>query len=113
MENIKFVWNGIKVDGKLTGANYLIGPYMDSKIETGTVTLVAKDSVSLPNIGLEIENHSNEEPNYLDYHDNDKMRIEKGHPFYKDAYKAYLKMEEHYQKLKDKEELKCIIIGTL
>jgi hypothetical protein len=98
MKNIKFVWNGIKVDGKLTRANYLIGPYMDSKIETGTVTLVAKDSASLPDIGLEIENHSNEEPNYLDY---------------KDAYKAYLKMEEHYQKLKDKEELKCIIIGTL
>lgn len=75
MENIKFVWNGIKVDGKLTRANYLIGPYMDSKIETETITLVAKYYESLPDIGLEIENHTDEEPNYLDYHDKDKIRI--------------------------------------
>lgn len=113
MVNIKFVWNGIKVDGKLTRANYLIGPYMDKGIETGTITVVAKDYANLPDIGIEIENHTDEEPNYLDYHDDDKIRIKKGHPFYKDAYKAYLKMEEHYKKMRDKEELKCIISGTL
>ena len=100
MANIKFMWNGIKVDGKLTKVSYSAGPYIkQSGIEDGTVTIYGKDYISLPNIGLEIKNDTDIQE---DYFRNDKIRIAKDNPMYKEAYNAYLKMEAHFQKLKDR-----------
>ena len=84
---IQWMWNGIKVDGKLYRAHYskcvLIGDTEES------ITVYAKD-YDLPNIGLKIENHTDI---ITDYFDEDKYRIDKNCKFWPEVYQAFQKQQ--------------------
>ena len=94
---VKFMWNGIKVDGTLYRAHYSIGPYTsNSGLPDGTITVYAKDYRSFPQIeGLQIENDSDI---MTDYFETDRLRIYPGNKYYNDAKAAYEKMNAHNEK---------------
>ena len=94
---VKFMWNGIKVDGTLYKAHYYCGVYTsNSGIPEGTITVYAKDYRALPQIdGLQIENDSDI---MTDYFENDRLRITPDNKYYNEAKAAYDKMNEHIEK---------------
>lgn len=100
---IKWMWNGIKVDGKLHGFSYSKGVLIGDMEET--ITLYAKEySNHLPKIdGLNIENDSD---SMTDYFTTDSIHIRKDSKFWNEAFSAYLKSEQHYEKQMDKRILK-------
>lgn len=95
--NVKFLWNGIKVDGELYRAHYSKGNYYESSgIPKDTITVYAKDYSALPQLeGVQIENDSDA---MTDYFETDRMRIYPDSKYYNDALIAYNKMVEHNEK---------------
>jgi hypothetical protein len=72
MANVKFMWNGIKVDGKLYRAFYSGGMIVNAP--EGTISIYGRDYESFPKIeGLNIENDSDHQS---DYCCNDKIRVD-------------------------------------
>ncbi len=94
---VKFMWNGIKVDGELYRAHYSIGNYTESSgIPKETITVYAKDYKSFPRIeGLQIENESDI---MTDYFETDRIRIAPDNKFYNDALEALKKHQAHNEK---------------
>jgi hypothetical protein len=71
MANVKFMWNGIKVDGKLYRAWYSEGELIGKP--KGTLSIYGRDYVSFPKIeGLNIENDTDWNS---DYFCDDKIRV--------------------------------------
>ena len=103
---VKFLWNGIKVDGVLYRAYYYKEDYTTSSgIPKDTITLYAKDYSSIPQIeGLQIENDSD---SMTDYFETDQIRIYPNNKYYNDALSAYQKKVEHDKKRFAKKYGKC------
>jgi hypothetical protein len=90
----KFMWNGIKVDGKLYTAWYSKGSLINHPGET--ITIYAKEYKRFPQIeGLNVENGTDI---MTDYFEKDRIRVSSDNKFYPAVYAAYLKGEEHNQK---------------
>lgn len=94
---VKFMWNGIKVDGELYRAHYSMGHYtIKSGLPQDTITVYAKDYTSFPKIeGLTIINESD---SMTDYFEKDRIRILPDNKYYAEAKRAYEKMNEHNHK---------------
>ena len=94
---IKFMWNGIKIDGELYKGWYSKGHYTkESGIPLGTITIYGKNYISFPRIeGLEIINESDSQ---TDYFENDRIRVMPDNKYYNDVLNAYNKQEEHNRK---------------
>ena len=94
---VKFMWNGIKVDGVLYRAHYSAGPYtIQSGLPQDTITVYGKDYADLPQIdGLAIINESDI---MTDYFENDRIRILPDNKWYSEAKAAYEKQNEHNKK---------------
>lgn len=107
---IKFVWNGIKVDGVLYKGSYMHGPWTAaSGLPDGTIKLCASGYKGFPRIaGLSVENDSDI---MTDYFDTDKITFRPDHPMYKDVLEAHDKQEAHrarqYEKRQQKREGRC------
>lgn len=91
---IKFMWNGIKVDGQLYKCWYsgskLVG------YPEGTITIYGKHYQDLPRIdGLTIENESDL---MTDYFVNDRVRVTPDNKWYEEVRKACDKLNEHNDK---------------
>lgn len=95
--NVKFMWNGIKVDGELYRAHYSMGNYWESSgIPQGTITIYAKNYGSFPAIeGLTIENDSDL---MTDYFETDRIRVYPDNRWYNEVKSACEKMNEHIEK---------------
>lgn len=90
----KFMWNGIKVEGKLYRAHYNKGCY--TNLPKGTITIYMRDYVRTPKIeGLQVENDTDI---MTDYFDKDSIRVTPDNVFYKEVEQAFLKHQEHYNK---------------
>jgi hypothetical protein len=90
--NIKFVWNGIKIDKKLHRFFYSGGKLIH--YPEGTVTMYAKDYNPLPKIeGITVHNDSDM---MTDYFEHDRIRITPDNKFYNDAKNALNLYEEHH-----------------
>lgn len=92
----KFMWNGIKVDGRLYRAWYsdskLIGDYPD-----GTITIYGKDYKSFPQIlGLTAQNDTDI---MTDYFEKDRIRVTPDNHHYPAICEAMKKAKEHNKKL--------------
>jgi len=89
---LKFLWNGIKPDGKLYRASYSPGELINQPAET--ITIYAKDYERFPAIeGLTVENDSDL---MTDYHAKDLIRVTPDNIHYP-AVKAALDAENrHY-----------------
>jgi len=94
MGEIKFVWNGIRVDGKLYRAWYSESALKNH--EAGTITIYARDYKSLPSIaGLTIQNETDM---MTDYFEKDKVRVVPSHPMHTAIHAAMKQMDEHNTK---------------
>lgn len=104
---VKFMWNGIKVDGELYKAHYSMGNYTtDSGIPEGTITIYGKHYTSLPSIaGLTIENDSDA---MTDYFENDRVRVTPDNKYYGEVKAAYEKMTAHIEKRFEKKYGKAV-----
>lgn len=95
--NVKFMWNGIKIDGQLYKGKYSMGPYSEaSTLPEGTVTIYM-DTSRTPRIeNLEIKNESDI---MTDYFENDTVRIRPGTIHYDAAIKAANAYNIHMEKV--------------
>lgn len=94
--NLKFMYNGIKLDGKLYKGSYSKGSYHpSSNIPAGSITIYARDYKSFPKVeGLNIENNTD---TMTDYFDNDKIRVTPDNKYYKEVNAAFEKQEAKRQ----------------
>lgn len=91
---VKFMWNGIKVDGKLHKCWYSISSL--TNLPEGTITIYGKNYTDLPALeGLTVENDSD---GMTDYFENDRIRVIPGSKYYAEVKAAYAKMVEHNEK---------------
>ena len=90
-QSIKFMWNGIKVNGTLYRCWY-----SDSKLTNhpeATITIYAKDYKSLPVIdGLQAQNDTDI---MTDYFEKDRIRVTPDNQYYASITQAMDKMKEH------------------
>jgi len=94
--NIKFMWNGIKVDGQLYRAWYSGSKLIN--YPEGTITIYAKNYKHFPAIsGLTIQNDSDIRS---DYCENDRIRITPENSHYPAVLEALRKLKEHNAKRK-------------
>jgi hypothetical protein len=98
---LKFLYNGIKLDGTLYKGTYSKGTYTEqSKIPQGTITIYAKDYKRFPLIeGLEIKNNSD---SMVDYFEEDKIRVIPTNKYYQEVFQAWEKQEEKIRIRKEK-----------
>lgn len=94
---IQWMWNGIKVDGKLHRAHYSKGVLINDTEES--ITVYSRNYGRLPQIGIEVINDSD---SMTDYFESDRMRIKKDSEFWALALEAFEKQEFHYKKQMDK-----------
>lgn len=110
---VKFVWNGIKIDGEFFKGHYYSGPYTEaSKLPDKTITIYIHGYKSLPEIdGLNVENDSDI---MTDYFEEDRVRIFPNTQYYEDACKAAKACEIHSAKrsIKHFEKMLAKRIGT-
>ena len=92
--NIKFMYNGIKVDGKLYKVSYHGGPY--HTLPEGTITITAKSLVEgLPYIpGFAIQNETDSQ---TDYFEKDRVRVMLSSPHYAAVKAALDKCEQRHE----------------
>ena len=89
---VKFLYNGVKVDGVLYKGWYSAGPYNPaSKLPAGTITLYAKSYGTDFTVieGTSVENNSD---SLTDYSEKDRMRIFPDSPYFSEAKAAYEKV---------------------
>lgn len=104
---LKFMYNGLKLNGKLYKGWYSKGTYTEqSKIPANTITIYAKDYERFPKIeGLTIQNNTD---TMTDYFENDKIRVTPNSEFYQQVYEAWEKQENRMKKQREKKEMKKI-----
>lgn len=102
MNQVKWMWNGIKVDGKLYRAFYSKRVLINDTEES--ITLYAKDYDDLPKLdGLVVQNDSD---GMRDYFETDRARIRKGSKYWNVAYEAWKKQQETINRRMEKRALK-------
>lgn len=88
--NVKFFWNGIKVEGKLYRAYYW--PCTSRNMPEGTITIRAKDYESFPDIpGLRAINNTD---TMTDYFEKDRIYVTPKNRWYPQVLAAYNKAQE-------------------
>lgn len=107
MATLKFLWNGIKVNGgKLQKASFSMpGSYAPwSGLPEGTITIYAKGSRRFSaEIGeaFEVQNDTD----YMtDYFESDRIRVKPDHPLYVQVLAAVKASDEHHAKMQAKRE---------
>jgi len=90
---LKFLWNGIKLDGKLYRARYSPGELIN---QPGTITIYAKDYGRFPKIeGLTVQNDADI---MTDYHAKDLIRVTPDNPYYQQVKTALDAENKHYSR---------------
>ena len=104
----RFVWNGIKLNGKLFRATYSIGPYNPrSGIAESTISIRAKNCpISLPDLDdCAVENNTDSQ---MDHFEKDTLRIPKDSRWYEAASAALNAQYEHRIKIIVKRDRKLL-----
>ena len=81
---IKFMYNGIKIDGKLYKGHWSNGPWITGVEEN--VTFYRSEYGRMPNIGVEVENNTDIQ---TDYFEQDRIRFNTKSKFYSQAVSAF------------------------
>ena len=91
---IKFMWNGIKIDGKLYRCHYSDGKLINHP--DGTLTIYRKDYGQMPQVeGLNVQNDTDM---MTDYFERDRIRIDHNNKFYNDVKNALSMANAHNEK---------------
>jgi hypothetical protein len=91
---VNFMYNGIKIDGKLYKASYRIGGYCpELGIPESTITMHAASYKKIPRLeGLHIENDSDI---MTDYFETDTVRIAENDKYYNEKKKGLILYLQH------------------
>ena len=90
----KFMYNGIKFDGKLHKGHYSKGPF--TNLPEGTITIYARDYTGFPQIkDLTVKNNSD---SMTDYFEKDRVRVTPDNPYYAEVLGAYTKQEQRQKR---------------
>ena len=81
--NIKFMYNGIKIDGKLYGGHWSFGSNI---VDKDCITFYSKGYERMPNFGMPIENNSDI---MTDYFEEDRLRFMPSSPYYLQAMESF------------------------
>jgi hypothetical protein len=104
---LKFMYNGIKLDGKLYKASYGKGEYRNvngSIIAQTGITIYARDYISFPKIeGLTIKNESD---SMTDYFETDRIYVLPSNKYWNEINLAWEKQEEKVKILMEKRKAK-------
>jgi hypothetical protein len=102
-KGIKFLWNGIRVDGKLMPAHYGDHEMINDKLPRGTITIYARSCLSrLPRLDdCEFENNTDIQS---DYFESDRLRIPPTSRYYAEAKTALEAAHIHDEKRAAKRE---------
>lgn len=93
---IKFLWNGIKIDGKLYRVWYSDGELIGNKYPKGTLTIYRKDYGPMPIIqGLTVQNDSDM---ITDYFERDRIRVTPGNEHFAAVFSAMQSAKDHYNR---------------
>lgn len=96
--DVKFVWNGIRVGGKLHRAFYSDGELRNHP--AGTLTIYARDYGPLPRIdGLNVQNDSD---SMTDYFETDRIRVTPGNLHYRAVLAALGMAQAHRDRMNAK-----------
>jgi len=91
---VKFLYNGIKVDGKLYRAWYWKAT--SRNMPEGTITIHAKDYISFPDIpGLRAINNTDL---MTDYFEKDRIHVTPQNPWHPQVLEAYQKAQERRER---------------
>jgi len=91
---LKFMWNGIKVDGELYKAWYFQGKLVN--YPEGTFTIYAREYERFPKTdGLNAENGAD---TMTDYFEKDRIRVTPDNKYYSDIVESFKKQEAHRQR---------------
>lgn len=103
MTSIKFVWNGIKVNGgKLQGAHYSTGTLIN--YPANTITIYAKNYRRFSAEVHEFFEVQNDTDCMTDYFECDRIRVTPEHPLYVAILAATKASEVHSAKMQAKRE---------
>lgn len=97
---LRFLWNGIKVAGKLYRAWYSLGN--THHYPEGTITISARDYISFPPEVAACFHVENNTDSQSDYFDSDRLRICQNHPLYGLALIGLTAHDAHFSKLSAK-----------
>lgn len=97
---LRFLWNGIKVNGKLYRAWYSLGNTYDYPDDT--ITVSARDYGSFPAEVRAFFHVENDTDIQSDYFDSDRLRICSTHPLYALARAGYDQHQTHFEKLQQR-----------
>lgn len=87
---VKFMWNGIKVDGKLYTARYRLA---SPGIHVGCIYIMAKKYKDFPVVpGLTVTNDSD---SMTDYFCKDEILVSPASPYFPDVLQAALQADAH------------------
>lgn len=106
-QKIKFMYNGIKINGKLHKASYSRGNLVNHP--DSTITIYGKNYKDLPTIeSLQIENDSDSQS---DYFCNDRIRVSIDNEYYNEINATYAKQEFKNHKRLEKNNKKHEIVS--
>lgn len=92
---MKWMWNGLKVNGQLFSAWYSLGTLINDTEES--ITVYARNYKSFPrDLNLEIQNDSD---SMTDYFESDRIRVRKNSPLWNDVFAAYQAAKIHSDKM--------------
>lgn len=95
--DVKFMWNGIKIDGQLYKGIYSTGPYTEtSSLPQGTVSIYMDTSRTPRDCGLEIKNESDI---MTDYFEKDTVLVRPDSKYYSEAATAANAYDIHMEKV--------------
>jgi len=100
---LKFLWNGIKVNGQLYRCYYSLGNLHHYPADT--ISGYARDYHSFPKEVRACFHVENNTEYQSDYFDNDRLRICSNHPLYSLAKQAYEACEQHHARRMEKRGL--------
>lgn len=90
---VKFMYNGIKIDGKLFGGHWSNGPWVSGN--EGMITFYAAGYGRIPDIGLDVHNDSDYQTDYVV---EDVIRFMPDKPYYLQAVNAHAMGKEKADK---------------
>lgn len=99
---LKFLWNGIKVNGgQLQRAYYSLGNLYDYPEDTLSISARDYGSFRFGEVSACFVVQNDTDP-YSDYHDHDRIRVCSNHPLYSLVMEAYRAQERHEEKRRGK-----------
>ena len=100
MEKVRYMWNGIKVDGQLYKVWYSFSIHSYQNDNDPHITMYSTSYANrFPEEVHELFTVKNDTDSMTDYFDKDRIRLDRHHPEWERVAEAYIKQEIHQVKM--------------